>query len=121
MGVRTTKGLASEDICLIIESCSNHGVSTLKFGDFELSFGPKAQALPPGEDGNIDSSIPPVTEITDDQRTKLAKDALEQDELDLRERQFAELTITDPLAAERMLIDEEVENDSNGGDADDEL
>lgn len=118
---KTRKGLATADVCLIIEKCDIHGVASLKFGDLELSFCPpvetpalKRQPHRADSTGTVEphSTIPDAT-MSDQQHKNLSKAALEQDELTLREQEIAELLITDPLEAERMLRDEELEDDDD--------
>lgn len=130
-GTRPTTGinpkidLASINIALIIKACARHRVATLKFGDLEISFGPKVKTtrtgptfleeVPPSpSEAHVE---PPVTEITEQQQKNIARAALEQDELSLREQQFAELLVTDPEAAEQMLADGELDDvDDERGD-----
>lgn len=119
--------LASTDIALIIKACARHGVATLKFGDLELSFSPQVETTStrpplPGDDPvQVLSEAhvqPPVAEITEYQQSNIAKAALEHDELILREQQFAELVVTDPEAAEQMLVDGELDDaDDDNGDS----
>lgn len=126
MGTNSTKGLASINIVCIIKACARHRVVTLKFGDLELSFDPKVKTPRPGSTKFVEShesqSVPhtqsPVTEITEQQQTNITREALVIDELALRDEQFAELLVTDPQAAEQMLVDGELDDDdeSRGDD-----
>lgn len=139
-GTKLTRGsspkieLASSDIALIIKACARHGVATLKFGDLSLSFSPQVETprteptfpgeVRPWETGDpveVPSEPhvqPPVTEMTDQERKNIERAAFEQDELTLREQQFAELMVTDPEAAEQMLVDGELDDvdDEHGDD-----
>lgn len=122
---RVTKGLGQgkkldlDHISDIIKACAEHGVSVIKFGDLRIWFGPQAnqpaQPLSPAAPvRTAHSNITPVAEMTDMQHDQQTKDALENEELELRQQQIAELMVTDPLKAEELIERGELQ------DADDE-
>lgn len=112
------KTLAPGEICAIIEACAKNGVALLKFGNLEIQRGPTAQLsenseapaslAPPAPLQNI-----PVAEMTDKQHTEQNEKALLQEEFNTREEQIAELLITDPLAAEKLIALGDLEDADN--------
>lgn len=110
-------------ICTIIKACDEHKVSTLKFGDLEISFGPKAENQP--IQGEVKSPPAPVltyyqkpeAEISEAQHKLNNEEGLRQAELELREQQIEELLITDPRRAEELLENGDLEDaDDESGD-----
>lgn len=111
------KTLAPEEICAIIEACAKNGVATLKFGDLEIQRGPPATrsenpeapaSLAPTAHSNI-----PVAEMTDQQHEQQNANNLVSEELATREAQIAELLVTDPVAAEKLILEGELEDADN--------
>lgn len=103
-----SKTLAPEEICAIIDACAKNGVATLKFGDLEIQRGPTAQLSenpePPGSIAPTAHPLNvPVAEMTEKQHAEQNERALLENENALREEQIAELLITDPLAAEKLI------------------
>ncbi len=116
------KDLDSKAICSIIESCATHGVTSLKLGDFFIEFSPKAkpESLPEVLTSETHSTNPEAA-ISDQQHKENTKELLEREEISLRDQEIAEMQITDPLGAEQMLLNGELEDaDSDGSDSDDE-
>ena len=70
------KMLQVQEICQIIKACADAGVTSLKCGPLELSFGKQTEKIP--------EEKPAVTEITDNERKQIEEDSLTQDE----EREF---------------------------------
>jgi hypothetical protein len=105
-GTRTTNknDLQCQDICLIIEKCSAHGVTTLKFGSLEVSFNPVPKQNKPG------------AEISAETHDKLNEEANLKDEVDLREEQIANAQVEDPLLAEQLILDGELDDESDSDD-----
>jgi predicted nucleic acid-binding Zn-ribbon protein len=102
--------LQVKDICAIIKSCRNCGVTKFKFGDLEVDFGRPALS-PHGKCGEAVNHLS-VAEITDEIHEKQMKEALEQDELRLKDEQVAQALIENPLLAEQLIMDGELEDDS---------
>ena len=98
--------LSRQDICLIIETCAKNGVTILKFGDLDLNFGKPAEP--------VQIASTPDKAISDANHELNTKNAIEKDEIDLREDAIAHMIVENPVMAEQMLLDEELE------DADDE-
>lgn len=114
------KALSCGEVCGILKACGEAKVTKLKFRDLEVEFdqtvAPPALPVAPIVDRPPLSN--PVAEITDSQHEKQSKASLEQAEIVLREAQIAELQITDPLAAEELIrngeLEEEDERDEDG-------
>lgn len=105
-------GLSSDDVCAIIKASGDSGVTSLKFGYLQIEFGK------PIEQTRVDlvQSAPtppsnPDTEISDDARVMRDKAELVVDELKTRDDQVAQMLIEDPLRAEQLLLDGELEDD----------
>ena len=64
--------------------------------------------------GPVLSATTPDKAISDANHELNTKDAIERDEVDLREDEIAHMIVENPVMAEQMLLDEELE------DADDE-
>jgi hypothetical protein len=91
------KSLCAEEVCSIIESCATHKVTSLKFGDLEVSFGPQALTEP----AQVQIPSNPEAEISElPQRTKEEIAILEAD---LREMENAELALTNPRLMEDLI------------------
>lgn len=114
-GSETIKGLDAQGICSIIEKCDEHGVALLKYGNLEIWTGTKA-TMPPTP-YPVGAPTTPGTKIdTEMSATKHAEDdarALRDNEAFLREQQLEELKITNPLAYEQMVRDEELADADN--------
>lgn len=115
--------LSSADIVSIIEVSGKSGVSELKFGGLHVKFDTPVERLKHTHGFFIPEMRveqhplnPPDTEISATQR-QVAQEALEADELDLRYQQIADLMIEDPLRAEELLRDGQLEE---ADDADEE-
>lgn len=103
---------------MILESCSKHGVSQLKLGSLEVSFGGPIvsfeQALAPGP---INTGQSPEN-VIQAQRTE-ENNAQEEQEVVARETQVAELFITNPYLAEQLAASGELELPEAGDDEND--
>lgn len=110
--------LDSEEVCRIIDASARAGVRVLKFGGLYLQMGePKAvrESLP--DSPPLAAHTPtPATEIAELNHVSQSQDALELDELQEREDQIAELLLTDPLRAEELIRDGELEEDDGRPD-----
>lgn len=105
----------AENLCLIIKACSEAGVSKLSLGQMHLEFGRPASSAAfavgtPAPEPSTPAA-PPVAIMTESQHEKLNEQALTQAEVNVREQQIAELLITDPLAAEEMISNQELTPD----------
>ncbi len=101
------KDLSSQEICSIIQTSKEAGVTVLKYKGLELSFGPKAvkaESLP--------QAPIPVKEITDEQHEKNNKIALELEELNTKEDLLEHLMIVNPRLYEQMIVDGDLKDDS---------
>lgn len=107
-----------EEICKIIVTCRKAGVSSLKLGDLEVVFGsvtndtkqPDPFSLPQvpqsGASPTPEAQVPGQT-IQAQQR--LEEDNHEEQGIQAREEQIAELMVTDPLLAEELMERGELE------------
>lgn len=118
--VSRNQSLSTEEVCDIIRSSASFGVSTIKFRGLEINFGPQAkietlypitQAPPQKSDNNLSA----------EQHAKNDEEALHQNERELRELQISEMLIENPLAAEEMIRNGELEDADDGSDAGDEF
>ncbi len=117
-GTKGTKenALSSRDVCEILSACAANKVSVLKFGDLYVRFGPSAEelattAIVEAQEHAANSKTNSDKEISESDHERINREGLEVEELRTREQQLAELQITDPLAAEEMLMNEELEED----------
>lgn len=114
--------LSSSDIVSIIEVSGKCGVTELKFGGLHVKFGKPADDTQQFENLfshlRVNQPFPntPDTEISATQQ-QVAQDSLVAEELDLRASQIADLMIEDPLRAEELLRDGQLEE---ADDADEE-
>lgn len=109
------KNLTVRDVCAIIKACSSYGVTSLKFGELQVKLNPK-EVLP--SSSNPKPTIPTVDEITEHQHEDQTKEALEDEEIRLRQSQIALALIENPELAEQLMIDGELEDDDDSGDDD---
>jgi hypothetical protein len=103
--------LAVADICRIIEACGQNHVVELEFHDLRLKFGQKT----PLEHVEQASAPLPAAEIAALERIqkKEAEKALLADEIETKEQQLAMALLEDPMLAEELQIQGELENGSD--------
>lgn len=108
----------------IVKLCVKSGIKSLKWRDLEVDFGEQINS-------NGDQQLPlktararPVKAITVEQHQLQNRLRLEEDELIFREQQIADLQLTDPLKAEEMIVNGELDDtgddDSDAGPGDGE-
>ena len=89
---------------MILDACSRNGVAQLKLGAFEVSFGGPItsfeHALAPGP---INPATSPENVIQ--AQTTEEQIAHEEQEIATKEQQIAELMITNPALAEKLMED----------------
>jgi hypothetical protein len=109
--------LSSDEVCGIIEACGKARASELKFAGLYLRFDRSVETAGPYGLDQVDrvTSSPPEAEISEIQKTQAA-DSLVQDEILHKRERLSEMLITDPVEAERLLMQGELEDD---GDSDD--
>lgn len=110
--------LSGEEIINILKVCRETGVSAFDLGPLSVRFGlpvatDRGICVIPAENAPL---LSPVATLAEPDHPKLSKEALEIEELLLREEQIAELTVTDPLAAEQMITNGELTVDEPGRD-----
>lgn len=101
--------LSSKEVCDIVRTCEAAGVAHFSLGTLVIDFGKKAEARIP--------VLAPEAAISDAQTT-IAKEALEQDELTIKQDQLAQMFVEDPARAEALLLAGELEE--NGATTDEE-
>ena len=105
------KMLQVYEICQIIKACADYGVTSLKCGPLELSFGKQTEKIPQEQ--------PAVTEITEDQLKELdtiENDAHEEEEVRFRREQIDQMMIENPSKAEELLASGELVDDDADAD-----
>lgn len=104
----------SLDLCAIIETCTNHGVRSFEYGSLKLDFG--AKLAPPGSSAThpvgdeIPAPHPAGDAIPAPDHDKINQETLEADELRFREEELLNAPIENPVLAEQLLIDGELED-----------
>lgn len=115
----------AEDICKIISACKDAGVSVFKMGPVEILFGILPATIPYPQVEH--SGAPPTPGAEVPQNTIRAQQevqevlSLEEQEIETKERRIAELLIEDPLQAEELMRDGDLEatpGDSDGNSSD---
>lgn len=98
--------LKSDEVCALIKACGESGVSSLKWGNLQVSFerSPKEPETPPAI---------PDTEISEEIAQSGTR-RLEQEEFNTKEDELATMLIENPLEYERMLTNRELESKDSG-------
>ena len=119
MGADKRSAWSTEEICRILETGAKVGVQELTFNGLHVRFGRPAENHAPGpaQDLKIPSSAPSETAVSEEQHEKQTQDALEADELQLKEDRLAQLFIENPLEAERLLMAGELEDAEESDDS----
>lgn len=103
--------LSGKEICTIIETCAKKGVGEFSYGPLSFNFGNRL-APQPARNG------PQKPENVIQEQQNIEKETLLTEELRTKDDQIAELMITNPLLAEELMIEGELE-DSDEDDTDD--
>jgi hypothetical protein len=118
----TKTTLSPRDLCSILKACGDARVTLLQLGDLHVEFAGPASPAPVVEirTDTLDSKSlrkfmnqasqpisPPGLAET---QARIAEEALVDDELALREQQIAELHLTNPLLAEQLITQGELED-----------
>ena len=113
---RKNNVLNASDICCIIEACGKAKVSELGFAGLRLTFGWTAKEE---AEKTKDTPAPHLSERVVSEASKIAEQTLQRDEIITKEDLVQQLLIEDPLAYERFIIGEELEDQDVGesGDA----
>ena len=101
------KELNVKELSELIKISAKSGVSELKFGTLELRFGKPTDKL---------ESKLSVKEITEEEHKNLTDEALETDSLRLKKDQIDQMFIENPSEAERLLLNEDLDEDESGQD-----
>ena len=96
----------AQEISEIIRECKQQGVSKLTVGDLHLVFEPQARTMIVPE-VSVETK-PPEAAISEQDQSKQAVEATEQEELEFRDRQIDEMLIENPLEAERLIAEGEL-------------
>lgn len=109
MSITDEKGLNSEEICNIIEACSEAKVRELKFRGLHLAFGPTVEAS-----GKMASSHNrSAKEIAETQQEEHER-ALDQEMLDEKDDELELMKIENPVEYERLIVDGALERATEG-------
>lgn len=115
--------LSREDVCSIIETSAKARVVELKFNGLHVVFGRTAdkQVIENNSYPFVHQApaIPSVKDLTEDQHRQQTKEAIEADEVSLREDQLARLLVEDPVRYEQLISAGEL-TDVASADTDDE-
>jgi hypothetical protein len=96
-----TSVLSAKEICEIIAVCKLHKVQELRQGEFFIKFEEEVK-LPP---------VTPETKAVDaGDAVIIEKSAIANEELEIRDRQMAEMMIENPLEYEKLLEQGELEH-----------
>lgn len=109
--------LSCRDVCDIIKVSAKAGVYKLKFKDLHIEFGRPTEGVNSPVQQNI--AINPVVDLTGEQHYQQTKNAVEADEVSLREEQLARLLVEDPVKYEELLRDGELSDDMDSSDGED--
>jgi hypothetical protein len=101
------KELSVKDLSELIKISAKSGVSELKFGTLELRFGKPTE--------KAESKLS-VKEITEEEHKNLTDEALEQDSIRLKKDQIDMLMVENPSEAERLLLNEDLDEYESGQD-----
>ena len=106
--------LSCQEICEIITVSAKSGVSKLKFGSLFLEFGKQTETHPESHQSDkLGNASTPDAEMLEKARQHSQEQSMVENELQVREERIAMLYIEDPLKAEEMLRDEELEDDDD--------
>lgn len=94
--------LSYEAIVCILKTCSESGVSSLKFGDLYVEFGKS----------RTNAATSPAAEMAEIEH--IQEDHLTKEEVLTKEEQLAHMLVEDPSMAEELLIKGELEKDDAG-------
>ncbi len=114
--------LSAKDVCDIIEASAKHKVTILKFGELQIEFGTKVEPQATSVAQEVFSPLNnnPDKEISEKAHEASTKATLVADELELRAEQIALMQIENPLLAQQLLLDGELEDDDGDDESDDE-
>jgi hypothetical protein len=108
------KTLSSDEVRAIISICGKSRVAELKFGDLYVRFDTPVEQMkqmrgiyiPAADTTHLTSTDNEISAI----QTNEAQQALERDEIALKEERLAQMFIENPLEAERLLVEGKLED-----------
>lgn len=102
-------------MCAIIETCKQYGVTAFRYGGLDLTFG--NTELPPSPGSSTPHrtaetiAVHPVGEtMPAPDHDQINRETLEEEELRLREEEILNAPIENPVLAEQLIIDGELED-----------
>lgn len=101
--------MTSADICAIIKTCADSGVTFLCLGELTVEFN-NHRSEPPIQDEEVNPMLQEV----------VSENEIERDEIALRDDQLAHMEIEDPVAYERELLKGDLIDSKELGDEPDE-
>lgn len=93
------KSLTSQELNAIIRLCSQSGVAELNFGNLQIKFGLNSKLQESTPPNLVTSDV----EISETQHKEQTRQAIEQDELRIKEERLAFAMVEDPGLAEELL------------------
>ncbi len=93
--------LSVQDICAIIEKCSEVGVRSFKWGDLKVSFEDKRKPEPNTATPQGQGEVTPENFVDEEEAVRV-------DELQVKEDQFANALLENPALAEEILANPEL-------------
>lgn len=114
----------ADELCRIIATCRRAGVSSLKLGPLEVVFGARSApplhevTVAPAQASHSEVAHTPAAQVpekTIQAQAKIEADSIEEQGIQTREEQIAELLITDPLKAEEMMMEGDLIGETTDG------
>ncbi len=99
--------LTAKEVCSIIKASKDAGLFSLEFGELKFRFWGEVQPIPHPIH---------VPRTTLERQSAVERDAIESDELSLREDALEELLIKDPTAFEKHMVSDDVDAGQRGSE-----
>lgn len=109
--------LSSSEVISILSTCRDASVSVLKFRDLYVSFGKQTrleelqQAIQSVDVTQSPTFAKAIAKI----QTQQSQDSLEQDEIELKQEQLAQMFIENPKLAEELLLNGKLDEEDHNG------
>jgi hypothetical protein len=110
------KALSSQDVCLIIKSCGEAGVSSLSWGELHIQFGLQPPGRSLGSNQETETILTPTEAAISETQEQLAQESLERAEDELRAMQLELMKIENPAEYERLVFDGKLDEVVDGSD-----
>jgi hypothetical protein len=107
----TANQLTADEICRIIKISAKAKVASLKIGDLLVEFSESEQAHSDRLIQRVEPTTPAEAALSEIEHDKQMQEAIEYEELITREDQLDLMLIENPLEAEKMILNGEVETE----------